>query len=254
MISTGGTGVGIGGGATSIFVLMPRVRRDARGVGASRSRKTRSSALRAPAGFARLSFGVRVDRFHALERGLRFRRATRAVVSSVQQLQLLECLSLTVRFRKLLGEHQANVVLIGTEIRKLFQRTKGFFHLTGLLHPVGVLEKIRFRVAVEPFGGADLPQFVIHSRAARRRPQNFVAQRDRVVKEAAFGIEIDGALVQRNGVWRVALPDEEIADAIVQADVDIFVTAGVKDVEDFAVRRNRLVELFFLLEIGGFLP
>ena len=31
------------------------------------------------------------------------------------------------------------------------------------------------------------------------------------------------------------------------------VAAGVEDVEDFPIRRDRPVELFFLLEIGGFL-
>ena len=53
---------------------------------------------------------------------------------------------------------------------------------------------------------------------------------------------------------RVALADEQVADAIVESHVDVVVAAGVEDVEDFPVRRDGLVELLLLLEIGGFLP
>ena len=67
--------------------------------------------------------------------------------------------------------------------------------LPGLLHPVGVLEEVLLRVAVEALLRADLAELVVDRRAARRVAQDLVAERDGVVEEAAFGVEVDGLLV-----------------------------------------------------------
>ena len=60
----------------------------------------------------------------------------------VERLQLLDRFGLAIPCDELVGEHQPDVVLIGTEIGELLQRAKRLVELAGLLHPVGVLEEV----------------------------------------------------------------------------------------------------------------
>ena len=89
------------------------------------------------------------------------RAAAFGVVALVEHLQLLDRFVFAIRLRELVGEHQPNVVLIGTEIGELLQRAKRLVDLAGLLHPVGVLEEVDLRVVLEALLRADLAELVV---------------------------------------------------------------------------------------------
>ena len=170
-------------------------------------------------------------------------------VPLVEELQLLERFRSPILPGELIREHEADVVLVGTEIRELLQRPERLRGLAGLLHPVGVLEEVRLGVALEAFVRADFSELVVDRRAARRAAQDLVAERDRVVVEARFDVMVDGLLVVAHGVGDTALLEVDIADPIEQGDVHFQVGPFIA-IEDLDVDRQRLVELLFQLELG----
>ena len=93
----------------------------------------------------------------AIGGGACFDGSTFAIELVVQLLELLHRLFLTILLRQLLGEHESNVVLVGTEVRKLFQRTKCLLHLRATFLPPGFV--LPFRVS---------PIFNVLSRELRR--------------------------------------------------------------------------------------
>src|SRR5206468_2898014 len=115
------------------------------------------------------------------------------------------------------------VVLIRAEVRELLQRTERLIDLAALLHPVGVLEEVDLRIADEPLASADLPELVVDGRPTRRVTQDLVAERDGVVEEAAVGITVDRLLVVVHGIGDVALLEVEVADTVIETDVDVLV-------------------------------
>ena len=166
---------------------------------------------------------------------------------------MLERLVFLVSPGELVCEQQADVVLVGTEIGEFLQRAKRLLHLAGLLHAVGVFEKIQLGVGLESLRGTDLPELVVHGGPTRRRAQDLVAQGDRVVEEASLGVQVNGALEQGHGLRRRPLAEEQVRDPVVQADVHLFLATAIVEVEDLPVRRDSLVELLPLLELGGLL-
>ena len=139
----------------------------------------------------------------------------------MERLQLLDRLGLAIRLRELVGEHEPDVVLVGTEVGEFLQRAERLVDLAGLLHPVGVLEEVELRVVLEALLRADLAELVVDRRAPGRVAQDLVAERDGVVEEPAVRVEVDRLLVVVDGVGDVALPEQQVADAVVQRDVEL---------------------------------
>ncbi|MBI2407229.1 MAG: hypothetical protein HYV19_02860 [Gemmatimonadetes bacterium] len=174
-------------------------------------------------------------------------------VQLVQDGELVDGLVLAIGFQQLIGEEETDVILIGAEVGELLERAERLVLVAGLLHAVGILEEVLLGVAVESLGRRDLAELVVDRGAPRRGAQHLVAQRDRVVEEPAFGVQIDGALVERHRLGRLALPHEQVAHAVVERDFDFGLTARVVDVKDLAIRGDRLVDLLGGFEVGGLL-
>ncbi len=103
-----------------------------------------------------------IERLHAIDRRARLGAPAFGARTFVEGVELLDRLGLLRSFRdELVGEHQADVVLIGTEIGELLERAKRLVELAGLLHPVGVLEEVLLRVVLEAFLRADLAELVV---------------------------------------------------------------------------------------------
>ncbi len=130
-----------------------------------------------------------------------------SLIAHVEDLKLLDRLGLPIDFRELVGEHQPDFVLVGTEIRELFQRAKRLVDVPGFLHPVRILEEVDLRVVLESLLRADLPELVVDRRAAGGRAQNLITERDGVVEETGVGVPVDGLLVIVEGVGDVALAE-----------------------------------------------
>ena len=199
---------------------------------------------------ARIHGGI--DGPHTLDGRVHLRLATLRVELVEQLLELLHRLFLAIVLRELVCEHEPDVVLIRAEFRKFLQCTKGFVRVAGLLHTVGILEKVLLRVALESLLRADLSELVIHERATRRLTQDLGTDRDRIVEEAAFRILVDGLLVVIHRVADVAETQVEVTHTIIEPYVLVFRVGSFFLVEDLDIQRKRLIELFLLLEFSGF--
>ena len=166
----------------------------------------------------------------------------------MQNLELFDRLALFPGPGELIGEHQPNVVLSRAQISELLERLEGVGVLSRPMHAIGVLEEILLGVAVESLLGGDLPQLVVDLVACRRVTEDLVAERDGVVEVAAFGIKVDGLLVVVDGLIRLVQPQVQIADAIKDRDVAVFLTLGMLD--DLEVDFESPIELLLLLEFG----
>ena len=186
-----------------------------------------------------------VDRAQPLRGCLCLGVAPQAGVARVQLLELFNGLGGASRRAQLFGQHEAEVVLIRTELGELFQRAERLFLVTRIAHAVGVLEEVLLGVSLEALCRADFPELVVDDRSSRRGAQNLVAERNRVIEEAPVLVQIDGALVDGDGLGHIADPDEEITHAIVEADIRAVSLAGVIRGENFLIGRYSLVELFF---------
>ena len=83
----------------------------------------------------------------------------------------------------------------------------------------------------------------------RRVAEDLVAERDGVVEVPAFGVEVDGLLVIVDGLVRLVQPQIEIADAVIDGDVAVFLIIGKPD--DLQIDLESPIELLFLLEVGS---
>ncbi len=186
---------------------------------------------------------------YSLYRRVRLGGSPFRVERLVQYLELLHCFVLLPRFRELLGQHQSNVVLAGTEIGEFLQRLEGIGVAPRLVHPVGVLEEVLFRVAVESLLRADLPELVVDVVSRRRVPEDLVAESDGVVEVPALGVEVDGLLVVVHRLVGLVQPQVEVADAVVDRDITVLAVLGQRD--DLNIDLEGPVELLFLLEFGS---
>ena len=230
---------------------MPALTRGRRG--AAQVEEDESPALRGAAPITRLRFHRGVDRPHLVGDGVRVSLFVGARQLGVRDLQLLDRLGLPVRLDQLIGEHDPHVVLIGNEVGELLQRAEGLVEVASLLHPARILEEVLACVALEPLLGGDLPELVVHDRAARRLAQDLVAERDGGVVEPSLGVVIDGALPDRHRLGQVAGLLQQVADAVVERDVDRVLLTALVDLDHLAIRRECLVHLLLGLEVGRFL-
>src|SRR5205814_1471713 len=164
-----------------------------------------------------------IYRLHTLDRSSGLRRPAFRLERIVQKLKLLQCFRLSVNARELFGKHQSYVILTRAEIGEFLQRAESLVDLADFVHPVSVLEKVLLGVAVESLFRADQPELVIRGASVRRVAQNLVAQCDRVIEEAAFGVEINSFFVIADCLLAVAEAEVKIADAIVQRHISLFV-------------------------------
>ncbi len=189
-----------------------------------------------------------VDGANAIERRLRLLSASFELQLVVQKLELLHCLRLPVRANELVGEHEADVVLVGTEIRELLERPERLLHLADPLHPIGILEEVGLRVAREALLRRDASELVVDRRASGRVAQDLAAERDGVVVKSAFGVEIYSALVVIDCCTDISLAQEQIAHAIEQRHI-AFLDVIAERAEYLHVCIERLVELLLLLVV-----
>jgi hypothetical protein len=200
---------------------------------------------------SRNRLGGGVDRLHPVDRRARLGGASFLLELLVEDLQLLERFAIALLLRELLGEHQPDVVLVGTEVGEFLERAERLIEPAGLLHPIGVLEIVLLRVAREPLLRADAPELVVDRRPAGRGAEDLVAERDGVVEESALGVEVDRLLVVLDRLRDVALTHHEIADPVVQGDVGVLLVAAQLP-EQVDVDGERLVELLLLLQLSCF--
>ncbi len=137
----------------------------------------------------------RIDRLDPVDRRARLGLAPFRLQLAVEDLELLDRLGLAVLLVEPLRQHEADVVLVGTEVGELLEGAEGLVDVPRLLHAVGVLEEVLLRVALEPLGRRDLAELVVDGGACRRLAQDLVAERDGVVQEAALGVDVDRLLV-----------------------------------------------------------
>ena len=161
-------------------------------------------------------------------------------------MQLFDRLGLAIFAHELVGEHQPDIVLIRAEVGELLQRAKGFFQLTGFLHPVGVLEEVLLRIVDEAFPRADLAELVVDRVTARRVAENLVAKGDGVIEKPAIRIEVDRFFVVIDGLADVPTPQQQVSDTVVEGNVG-FVDVLIQLRQNQRVCVERLVELFLLL-------
>ena len=79
--------------------------------------------------------------------------------------------------------------------------------------------------------------------------QNLVAQRDRIVVEAAVHVPHDRALVVVDSVGDIPLAEHQVADAVEERNVQLG-RVLVEAVENLDVYGQRLGEVFLELELG----
>ena len=187
-----------------------------------------------------------IECLHPIDGGARLGTAPLGGELLVKRLQLLDRFGLSILAHELVGEHQANVILIRAEVRELLQRAKGLLELTGFLHPVRVLEKVLFGVVDEAFARADLAELVVDRVPAGRVAKNLVAQRDSVIEEPAIRVEINRFFVVIDGIAHVATPQQQVPNAVVEGNVG-FIDVLVQLRQNLRVSVERLVELFLLL-------
>ena len=163
----------------------------------------------------------------------------------MQYLKLLYRFRLFPRFRKLIGEHQPNVRLVGTEIREFRQGAESFVHPAGFLHPVRILEKVLLRVCLEAFLRADPAKLVVNAGASGRNTQDLVTERYRVVDESAVGVVVNRFFVIVGGFRDVVLLDQKVAGTVEQPDVH-FLRILLHLGQQLDVNGNRFLRRFFL--------
>jgi len=80
-------------------------------------------------------------------------------------VELFERFALAIILGQLLSENEANVILIRIERGELLERPERLIQVSGLLHTVGILEKVLTRVAPKSLAGADPSELVVDRRA-----------------------------------------------------------------------------------------
>ena len=187
-----------------------------------------------------------IECLHPIDGGARLGAASLGGEFLVERVELLDRFGLSILAHELVGEHQPNVILIRAEVRELLQRTKGLLELTGLLHPIRVLEKVLFGVVDEALSRADLAELVVDRVPPGRVAENLVAQGDGVIEESAIRVQVDRLFVVIDGITHVPTPQQQVPNAVVEGNVG-FVDVLVQLRQNQRVSVERLVELLLLL-------
>ena len=82
----------------------------------------------------------------------------------------------------LLSHHDPDVGLVRGEVAELHQGPEGLFHVTRLLHTLGVGQEVGARVRKEPLLGTDLAHAQICLMPLRHVPDDLLADCDGVVR------------------------------------------------------------------------
>jgi len=107
--------------------------------------------------------------------------------------------------------------------------------------------KFFFASLLNPFFGGDLPQLVVDLVPCRRVAEDLVAERDGVVEVPAVRVEVNRLLVVVDGLIRLVEAQVQVADAIVDRDVVVFLTLGMPD--DLQIDLESPIELLFSARI-----
>ena len=143
------------------------------------------------------------------------------------------------------AERDANLVVVGRQVRELDERAQRLVDLTFALHALGVSEEVGAGVGEEPLRRAYLAHLEVDGVPRRQIANDLLADRDGVVGKLGVDVEVDGLLVLLDGGLDVAYARAEVAGPVVEADIRLLVAIQAGD--RLYVQVERLAPLLFLL-------
>src|SRR5262245_60458296 len=156
----------------------------------------------------------------------------------------------------MLRQHLAQIGALRRDVSEFLQRRERVVDLTGLLHPLGVLDEVVLRLGNEALGRVEFCQLQIRRLPRRGVAQHLVAHSDSVVVEPQLGVLIHGLVVIVGRATRILQLDAEIADAVIDGEVGIRLVLIIENVEPDLYGLSRIFGLetlrflFELLNLG----
>src|SRR5690606_22646854 len=145
-------------------------------------------------------------------------------------------------------EQLADLGVLGA-VREVLERLERLLDAPLAGCALRVVEEPAPRVGQEPLGRAELPELAQQVEVFGSVAERLVAEGDRVVVEAGISVAIRRLRVVSDSLRRAADPDVQVADAVVERELDVAFT--LTQLEHTLVGLDRLVPVFAQLVSAG---